>query len=129
MIYTKDAEKLLLDMGLTPIVAEDQKDSSKDHFFIEKDVVWDKMFTHLKHKRPELYAALDTVPHINWIKNIIISRSPKLEAFNLEGHECFGVMFPELVKRGEKLQRLDQCLRFVFINIQKYITEIFNKFE
>ena len=129
MIYTEDARKLLEDMGLTSKIIEDPQDSNKDHFFIEKDIVWDKMFVHLKNHRPDLYASLDTVPHINWIKNIIISRSPKLEAFNLEGQECFGVMLPELVERGEKLQRLDQCLRFVFINIQEYITEIFNKFD
>ena len=128
-MYVEDGYKILLDMGINPITVEDPDDNNVEHFFTDGNIIWDKMFTHLKNYKPELYEMLDTVPHIKWVKNIIISRNPKLENIEIEGQNYFGVRFKELMERGEQLQHLDRCLGYVFMIIQEYITEIFNKFD
>lgn len=129
MIYTEEAKKKLMNIGLTPVVIPDSKNPKKDHIFIEQAVVWDKLFNGIKQDRPDLDEAMQSVPHINWIKRIIIAKNPELQTIEVEGQIFYGIMFKEIMEKAEKVPHLDQCLGFVFTLIQEYMVELISQFE
>lgn len=129
MIYTNDAVNLLEDMGLTPMIIDSPEDPDKSLFFIEKKVVWGKLFTYIKKNRPDINDYIETVPHYNWVKNIIISRNPELQVIEVDGKEYYGVKFPEIVDRSDKLVNLDKCLSYIFAMISEVLVKELDRFE
>lgn len=129
MIYTDDAVNLLEGMGLTPVVMDSPKEPDKSLFFIGKKVVWGKLFTYIKENRPDINDYIETVPHFNWIKNIIISRNPELQVVEVEGREYSGVKFPEIIDRSDKLVHLDKCLGYIFAMISEVLVKELSRFE
>ena len=128
MINVKDGMNLLMDMGLKPVIVTDPDDSNIEHFFIENEVVWDKLFFYLKENEPELQKSFETVPHYNWIKNIILSRNPKLQSMKIEGKDCYVVVFKEIQER-ENLKHLNSCLGFTFLLVSALMKDRLSQFE
>ena len=86
-------------------------------------------FTYIKKNRPDINDYIETVPHFNWIKNIIISRNPELQVVEVEGKEYYGVKFPEIVDRSDKLVNLDKCLGYIFAMISEVLVKELGRFE
>ena len=128
-MYTKEAKKKLEDSGFTPVTKPDPTDFSKDLIFIESKVVWAKLFNRIKQDQPNLENGLNSVPHINWIKNIIISRDPIIQPVKIDGRDYYAVVFDEVIKRKDKLRHLDRCLGFVFMIVQTFFANITDGLE
>lgn len=123
-MYTEEIKEVLTAAGFTPVTTPDPDNFKKDLIFIQNEVVWAKLFNKIKQDQPDLEKALNSVPHINWIKNIIISRNPILQPVDINGNIAYAVVFKEVIEKREKLQHLDRCLSFVFMIVQVYFQDL-----
>lgn len=128
-MYTEEIKEVLTAAGFTPVTTPDPDNFKKDLIFIQNEVVWAKLFNRIKQDQPDLEKALNSVPHINWIKNIIISRNPLLQPVDINGSTAYAVVFKEVIEKREKLQHLDRCLSFVFMIVQVYFQDLTDGLE
>ena len=128
-MYTEEIKEVLTAAGFTPVTTPDPDNFKKDLIFIQNEVVWAKLFNRIKQDQPDLEKALNSVPHINWIKNIIISRNPLLQPVDINGSTAYAVVFKEVIEKREKLQQLDRCLSFVFMIVQVYFQDLTDGLE
>lgn len=137
MIESSIAIKELLDRGLTPKIVQDPDNPNIDHFFIEKTVVWDKLFCSLEQSLKEsieggnegLNSFYKSIKHRKWVKNLIIAHDLKLNWVKSDKGYVLAVVFPEMMKRGNDLPRLNENMNKWMFLITTYLRILLEEFE
>lgn len=129
-IGTQEAIKELLDRGLTPKIVPDPEKPNVNHFFIENEIVWGKLFSSLEMGLDKEGVDINTfISHKNWVKRLIIAHNPKLDMIEIEKKLALVVVYPQMQERSSKVPRLEENVRRWMYLIQCYVSDLLERFE